>query len=344
MDSKRISIRKGDDFNCCMGQGEVLAKVTQFTAKHFGRAVAISPAITTGDGAARYREEIMNAHSNGFRPIMSIMLTKDTTLETIEEAAEQGVTVLKYIPKDVTNLNESIPLEKLPDFYPVLQAAQEYRMVFSGHWESLYGGADGVELPEIEREEAAIPFLNRLVRQFPKLKTVVEHASTHRMVEYVKQCPANVAATLTIHHAMLSNDEVCDESGEIHSPNKYCKPIAKNLFDMRAIAAAMVGGDPRFSFGSASAPHPASAKQKNPPAAGIFSAPVALPLLARMFELHGVLNRLENFVSKHGADFYGLPYNEGTIDLVAEKWTVPQDYYGITPFLAGMVLDWKVVD
>jgi len=347
MDAKIIRIRKGDDFHCHLRQGDILKKVLPFTTRHFSRAVAMPntlPAIVTGDDAVRYREEIMAACDNGFRPIMSIMLTKNTTPQIIREAAAKGVTVLKYIPKGVsTNSDESVSLEDLPDFYPVLQAVQEYRMVFSGHWESLYD-TDGDELPEIKREEAAIPFLKRLVRQFSGLKIVVEHASTYRMIEYVKQCPANVAATLTIHHAILSYDDVCNESGEVYSPHHYCKPIAKSYFDKRAVIAAMVSGNPKFFFGSDSAPHIASAKQKKQPAAGIFSKPVALSLLARMFQGCGTREGLENFYSKFGADHYGLPYNKDTISLVPEEWTVPQDYNGFVPLLAGMTLHWKVVD
>ena len=85
--------------------------------------------------------------------------------------------------------------------------------------------------------------------------------------------------------------------------------------------------------------------------AGIFSAPVALPLYARAFEQAGALDRLEAFASFNGPDFYGMPRNSDTVTLVKEPWTVPGEYmYGadaqdsIVPFRAGQQLDWRVID
>ena len=34
-----------------------------------------------------------------------------------------------------------------------------------------------------------------------------------------------------------------------------------------------------------------------------------------MFEEEGALDRFEGFASEHGANFYGLPLNEGTVTL-----------------------------
>ena len=35
-------------------------------------------------------------------------------------------------------------------------------------------------------------------------------------------------------------------------------------------------------------------------------------------------DKLEGFASLHGADFYGLPRNTGTVTLRRESWTVPE--------------------
>ena len=77
-------------------------------------------------------------------------------------------------------------------------------------------------------------------------------------------------------------------------------------------------------------------------APGIFSAPVALSILAKVFESRGMLARLENFTSCFGAKFYGLPLNQGTLRLVREPWTIPQEYAGIVPLCAGQNLPWRV--
>ena len=59
------------------------------------------------------------------------------------------------------------------------------------------------------------------------------------------------------------------------------------------------------------------------------------------------LDKLEGFASQHGPDFYGLPRNEGTITLVREEWTLPEeiilpDGRPIVPFFAGQSVSWKL--
>jgi dihydroorotase len=58
---------------------------------------------------------------------------------------------------------------------------------------------------------------------------------------------------------------------------------------------------------------------------------------------------LEAFASFHGADFYRLPRNSGTITLAKKSWEVPAFYSGpdnvaITPLKAGEELLWKLED
>lgn len=80
--------------------------------------------------------------------------------------------------------------------------------------------------------------------------------------------------------------------------------------------------------------------------AGIFSAPVAIPLYAQAFEAAGALDKLEGFASHHGADFYGLPRNPSKVTLVKEAWVAPTEYeFGdatVVPMWAGQTLDWRI--
>ena len=63
-----------------------------------------------------------------------------------------------------------------------------------------------------------------------------------------------------------------------------------------------------------------------------------------MFEEEGALDRLEAFASESGAQFYGLPVNEGTITLERADSQVPAEIAGIVPFHAGETLHWKLTD
>ncbi|MFH1968210.1 MAG: dihydroorotase [bacterium] len=347
-----LTIRKPDDFHCHLrqkNQGKIFPTAVGFAAKCFGRVVAMGntiPAIATADDADVYRQEILATTPAGvkFEPIMTIMLTKQTTPETVSGAVKQGIRVLKYIPEGAsTNSEESVPLEKLSDYYPVLETARDSGMIFSGHWESLRD-KDGRELNDMDRETAAIPFLDKIAKLFPNLQIVVEHASTIEMLDYVSRSPMNVGCTLTVHHALLNYQDVCDDRGRIQNPHHYCKPILKSERDRIAVLRAMLSGNPHFFFGSDSAPHLKGAKEKIPPATGIFSAPVATPLLAYIFETNGSLGIIENFVSVFGADFYGLPQNTEAIELVKKEWAVPDEYNRIVPFMAGKTMHWQVAE
>ncbi|MDD3607198.1 MAG: dihydroorotase [Candidatus Moranbacteria bacterium] len=347
---KGIIIRSPDDMHFHPRSGAMLQTVLPYTSKIFSRGVAMGnlpKPVVTADDASRYQNEILSVDPS-FKPIMTIMLTKETTPQIVKEAFDQGVMVLKYIPNNVsTNSEEGVSLEQFQTQLlfgqcgEVLKMAEELGMIFSGHWEAPF---DVYKEPvsEVERETQSICFLKSVVEFFPKLKIVVEHATTHEMIEYVKNAPRTIGATLTVHHALLTYSDVCGDNGRIRNPHHYCKPIAKKPSDRNAVIKAMVSGNPKFFFGSDSAPHPLSAKEKTPPSAGIFTAPVALPLLCELFEQKDALPKLEDFVSRFGAEFYGLPLNVGETTLRKSQWIIPDFLGNVRIFRGGCKVDWQV--
>jgi dihydroorotase len=96
-------------------------------------------------------------------------------------------------------------------------------------------------------------------------------------------------------------------------------------------------------FGSDSAPHPVSAKEAAACAAGIFSAPVALPLLTEIFAQHGALDRLQTFVSDNAQRIYSITPPQKTVILRREEWSVPLRYGDVMPYYAGRPVLWRVV-
>lgn len=344
MEIKKLIIRRPDDMHVHFRNGLMLQNVAPFTTHVFGRAVAMGnlpESVKDDESVKAYYKEILSASSDGFTPIMSVMLTKDTTPEIVKKSRCAGAKVLKLIPGHTsTNSSEGISLEEIKNYFPVLAAARESRMIFSVHAELIRDG----DRAEIQREERAIPYIKRIVSSITGLKIVVEHASTRRMIEFVKKAPSNVAATLTVHHALVNYCDVFDcGNGKIKNPFLYCKPVAKTENDRWAVIKAMTSGNPKFFFGSDSAPHPIDKKKGDNPPAGIFSAPVALPLLCEIFENEKKLDRLENFVSKFGAKFYDLPLNTGRIKIKREEWRVPDKNNGIKIFKGGEKIQWQVV-
>jgi dihydroorotase len=186
--------------------------------------------------------------------------------------------------------------------------------------------------------------LTRLLRDFPKLKIVLEHITTRHAAEFVAAAPANVAATITVHHLLYNRNAMF--RGGIR-PHLFCLPVLKRELHRQALVAAAISGNPRFFLGTDSAPHAVGAKETACGCAGIYSAHAAIELYAEAFDAAGALDRLEAFASFHGADFYGLPRHADTITLKRESWQMPASLeYGETtlvPLRAGEAVRWGVV-
>ncbi len=81
---------------------------------------------------------------------------------------------------------------------------------------------------------------------------------------------------------------------------------------------------------------------------GCYTAPVALPILAQVFDEEGTLDRLEGFVAGHGAAFYGLA--PGASEVTLERcppWSPKPVAAGdetVTVFDPGSPLLWRVAD
>jgi dihydroorotase len=134
-------------------------------------------------------------------------------------------------------------------------------------------------------------------------------------------------------------------SGGIH-PHYYCLPILKRRDDQEALLTAALSGNPKFFLGTDSAPHSRHNKESAHGCAGIYTAHAAIELYADIFEQHQALDKLENFASVYGAQFYRRPINTTKIQLQQSSWQVPKQLsFGDTeliPLLAGEEIHWRV--
>lgn len=109
-------------------------------------------------------------------------------------------------------------------------------------------------------------------------------------------------------------------------------------------------GNRKFFLGSDSAPHPIARKSiANPQescAAGIYTSPILLPLLAHTLESFGALDRLPDFASIFGRQFYRKESTDDVITLRRENFIVPNKFVesadSVMPFMAGKTLNWIV--
>ena len=97
-----------------------------------------------------------------------------------------------------------------------------------------------------------------------------------------------------------------------------------------------------FFLGTDSAPHEEHKKLSCCGCAGIFNSPVAVELVADLFDSEDGLNvnNFEKFVSTNGCDFYNLPYSQDIIVMTRKTWTVPEKYGNIVPLYAGKQVSW----
>ena len=342
--SPTLTIARPDDWHLHLRDGRELAAVLPATARVFARAVVmpnLQPPVTTVALAAAYRERIRAARPSGaeFEPLMTLYLTEATTPAEIDRVADSGFVVgVKCYPAGATTHSDA-GVTSLARCRAAIERMEERDVVLQ-----LHGEATGDDVDPYDRESVFIEReLAPLVARHPRLRVVLEHATTRAGAEFVRAAGARVAATLTPQHLLLNRGAMF--RGGLR-PHLYCLPVLKRERDRAALLEAATSTDPGFFLGTDSAPHAKGAKESACGCAGVYSAPVALELYARAFEQAGRLDRLEAFASLRGADFYGLPRNRGTITLERRPWPVPAALpFGpgeIVPMCAGETLEWRI--
>ncbi|MGR3592856.1 MAG: dihydroorotase [Limimaricola soesokkakensis] len=343
----RITIRRPDDWHLHLRDGAMLRAVAPESARHFGRAIIMPnlvPPVVTAAQAEAYRERIRAAlpEGSGFTPLMTLYLTEDTDPEDVRAAHRAGIaTAVKLYPAGATT-NSASGVRDFDKVRPVLEAMADIGMPLCVHGEVTDSAID-----IFDREAVFIDkVLKPIRRKTPELRVVMEHVTTADAVDYVRDSPRNLAATITTHHLIINRNHIL--AGGI-KPHYYCLPVAKRERHRVALVQAAVSGDPRFFLGTDSAPHSDPAKLQPCGCAGIFTAPNTMSCLAEVFEAAGRLNHLEAFASLNGPRFYKLPVNEDTITLVrGAPVTYPERIETgdgpVTVFDPGFALHWRVED
>lgn len=340
-----LRIRRPDDWHLHLRDGAHLAAVLPFTAARFARALVmpnLKPPMTTTAALASYRRRILDALPAGmdFEPVMTLYLTDRTPPAEVRAAKASGfVAGAKLYPAGATTHSDA-GVTSIDNVWGALEAMAEAGMVLQVHGEVTHA-----EVDVFDREREFIDrVLSRVVERVPTLKVVFEHVTTAAAVEFVRGARPGVAATVTPQH-LLMNRNAMFEGGV--RPHHYCLPVLKRERDRAALVEAATGDDARFFLGTDSAPHARHTKEAPCGCAGIFSAHAGIELYAEVFDAAGRLDRLEAFASERGADFYGVPRNEGFITLARDAWSVPVSYpFGddaLVPLRAGGTVGWRMV-
>ncbi|CAK7231065.1 dihydroorotase [Sporothrix curviconia] len=321
---QRIELPPAADMHVHMRQGDLM-KLVAPTVRQGGVDTAyvmpnLVPPLTTVDRVLEYKKDL-EAAAPGVNFLMSLFLHASITPEVIALASAAGITGVKLYPQGVTT-NSDAGVADLKAFYDTFAAMEKHDMILNIHGEVL----ESLAPPGMTLEEAFLPTLKSLHERFPDLRIILEHTSTAAAVEAVKACGPSVAATITAHHLYLTETEACC------NPHAFCKPIPKKPTDRDVLIRTIAEGNPKFFFGSDSAPHLLHTKNDAAPGkapAGVFTQPFATQLVLLALEEgieRGVIAEdavseeiLANFLSRHGRRFYKLPEATPTKKIVLER-------------------------
>ncbi len=321
------------DMHLHLREGAILQTVAPVTAACFAGAVIMPNLVSPVDSRIKlrkYKEEITSAsHSDSFTPYMTLFFRKYSRPELA--AVKKEIIGIKLYPAGITTGSEN-GVTDWEDIDETLALMEEMQIPLLVHGES-----SGFVL---DREKEFLSVYKRLAETFPKLHIVMEHITTAAAVEFVDRY-ANLSATITLHHLLLTLDDVI---GGLMQPDLFCKPIAKTPRDLACLREAVLSGHDKLMFGSDSAPHPRHKKECCGCAAGIFTAPVALPMLAEIFEDVGRLEFLQKFVHDNACNRYGISPLQKFVTLEEKPWQVPVLYADIKPFSAGRTLRFSIAD
>jgi len=339
-----LTIQTPDDWHLHLRDGDMLPETVPATARCFKRAIVMPnlvPPVTNAEMAMAYRQRILDARPEGsdFDPLVTLYLTNDTSAQDIIEAKAAGVVAAKLYPAGATT-NSSAAVKQLEAMYPVFEVMEQQGMLLLVH-----GEVTDHHIDIFDREKEFIDQkMVHIVKRFPDLKVVFEHITTADAAQFVSDASDKVAATITPQHLLLNRNDLL--VGGVR-PHNFCLPVLKRNTHQEALRRVVQSGSPKFFLGTDSAPHAKEAKENACGCAGCYSAWSAIELYAHVFEELDALDKLEGFASHYGPDFYGLERNSGTITLVREDWTIPDEIdlpngKPIVPFFAGQAVHWKL--
>ncbi|ELQ5996585.1 dihydroorotase [Cronobacter dublinensis] len=339
-----LKIRRPDDWHVHLRDGDMLKTVVPYTSETYGRAIVmpnLAPPVTTVEAAIAYRQRILDAvpAHHTFEPLMTCYLTDTLDADELERGFNEGVfTAAKLYPANATT-NSSHGVTSVDNIMTVLERMEKLGMPLLVHGEVTHS-----EVDIFDREARFIETVMEPLRQrLTGLKVVFEHITTKDAADYVREGNNLLGATITPQHLMFNRNHML--AGGIR-PHLYCLPILKRNVHQQALRELVASGCERVFLGTDSAPHARHRKEASCGCAGCFNAPSALGAYATVFEEMNALAHFEAFTSLNGPRFYGLPVNDGTVELVREESTLPETIEiaadTLVPFLAGEAVRWTV--
>lgn len=335
---KKLTIKSPFDMHLHLRDQDMLNLVAPLSSKTFAGAIIMPnlvPPVDTKEAVISYKNRIKDAiGDDDFEPFMTLFF-KPYTKKFLEEVKDQ-ISAIKLYPAGITTNSqggvESIDTVALA---PTLNAMAELDIPLCVH-----GETNGFVM---DREKEFMSVYEALATAFPKLTIIMEHITTKDAVKMLDRYE-NLYATITLHHLLITLDDV---AGGMLQPHLFCKPIAKRYEDREALLEVALNAHPKVMFGSDSAPHPKHAKEACGCAAGVFTAPIALQVLAQLFDTHDKLDNLQKFISDNACSIYKMQPKTKNIMLEKKEFIVPNIYKTdkeeVVPMYGSQKLQWSIV-
>jgi len=323
------------DMHLHLRDGEMLNNIAKSSASTFSGAIIMPnlvPPVSSKEEVVAYKSRIMAAIGDEkFTPYMTLFF-KPSYDKAFLKSVRDEITAIKLYPAGITTNSEGgVSGFDVEELRPALEAMSELNIPLCVH-----GETNGFVM---DREAEFVSIYEKLASAFPKLKIIMEHITTKTSVEALDKFE-NLYATITLHHLLITLDDV---AGGMLKPHLFCKPIAKRPEDREALLKVALEAHPKVMFGSDSAPHPKHAKEACGCAAGVFTAPIALQILAELFENENAsLENLQAFVSGNAQNIYTVTPLAKTVTLEKKSFKVPSDYNGVVPMYADEEIAYSI--
>ena len=339
-----IKIIKPDDWHVHLREGNMMQAVAKYSSRINHRCIVmpnLTIPITTALQGKDYIDSILALNlENNFTPLLPCYLTTTLDLNDFKFGLQTNIFIGgKLYPSNATT-NSSYGISNIKNIFSALEILEELNKPLLIHGEKV---RDNIDI--FDREKYFIDEELVCIREkFPKLKIILEHVSSKYGADYINS-NNNIAATITPQHMMLTKDDVFFK--ESLNPHYYCMPVVKEETDLIALRDYACSGNNKFFLGTDSAPHHVDTKVPNfSSKPGIFSAFCSIELYTSIFDEENALDQLEKFCSINGPNFYKLPINSDYIELIRNKWLVPEyvEYNNVKVknFMGGIEMDWKV--
>lgn len=329
-----VIINNPIDMHLHLRQDEMLEKITYLSSENFSDALIMpntNPPITNKKQLDDYYEKIIeNKWNNNFQPHLTLFFNENLNYDSLKKIKDKIIAIKLYPAWITTNSKWWVEEVDIGKLWHIFQAMSDLKIPLCVHWETNWFVMD--------REGEFTKIYEQLASNFPGLKIIMEHITTKEAANLLDKYE-NLHATVTLHHLMMTLDDVV---WWLMIPHNFCKPIAKRPEDKQELRKKVFQAHPKIMFGSDSAPHPVDKKESYWCAAGVFTSPIALQMLTQLFEDYSNFENLQKFVSENAQNIYNItPVNKKVI-LEKTSFQVPNKYYDVVPFKSWEKINWSI--